>query len=254
VRELLVALTAIGALIDNGTRSGRAPAEFTLELPEVSRCRSDMRRMVAAWALIMLVACSAAPKTEGASASGSPAATMPTATQPVVSPSASGLRISIRSMEGTLVFSDETNDIWSMRADGTRARPLTSAPAMEFDPTWSPDGSRIAYRHQTGDDGTTEIFVMDADGSDQRNLTGNDVADYWGPAWPPDGSSIAFNSAMGTGGIGLLGYTVSRAAHAHIGSRVTTSSTLPGRPTAHGLRSWRRSREPLAPTPTTTSS
>jgi hypothetical protein len=51
----------------------------------------------------------------------SPAATETTATEPVVSPSASGSRISIRSMEGKVVLSDETNDIWSMRADGALA-------------------------------------------------------------------------------------------------------------------------------------
>jgi len=167
-----------------------------------------MRKIVAAGALVILVACSGVQTTKGTSRSGSPAASVPTATQPMVSPSASGPRISIRSLQGTLVFSDETNDIWSMRADGTGVRRLTSAPAMEFDPTWSPDGSRIAYRHQARDNETPEIFVMDADGSDQRNLTRNDVAD-WGPAWSPDGSSIAFNSAMGTGGVGLLGYAVS---------------------------------------------
>ncbi len=167
-----------------------------------------MRTIVAASAFVILAACSGAPTSEDASGSLSPTASGPTPTQPVVSPSPSGPRIDIGSLEGMIAFSDETNDVWSMRADGTHVRRLTSAPPMEFDPTWSPDGSRIAYRHQTGDDGTTEIFVMDADGSDQRNLTRNDVAD-WGPAWSPDGSSIAFNSATGTAGFGLLGYTVS---------------------------------------------
>jgi TolB protein len=111
------------------------------------------------------------------------------------------------SLRGRIVFSDDTNDIWSMRADGSHVRRLTNAPAMEFDPTWSPDGKRIAYRHQVGDDATTEIFVMDADGSQQTNLTRNEVAD-WGPDWSPDGDAIAFNSAMKTGGVGLYGYIV----------------------------------------------
>jgi Tol biopolymer transport system component len=57
------------------------------------------------------------------------------------------------------VLSDETNDIWSMRAAAPHVRRLTSSPVMEFDPTWSPDGSRIAYRHWP-DDGTSRIFVM----------------------------------------------------------------------------------------------
>jgi len=102
------------------------------------------------------------------------------------------------------VLSDETNDIWSMRADGTHVRRLTSSPAMEFDPTWSPDGSRIAYRHWPHN-GTSRIFVMKADGSDQWNLTRKDV---WGPDWSPDGRRIAFNSVVGTGGFDVYGYVV----------------------------------------------
>src|SRR5437899_5808917 len=94
-----------------------------------------------------------------------------------------------------------------MRADGTRVHRLTTALAQEFDPSWSPDGSRIAYRHQSDDDRTCDIFTMRADGSGGRNLTRNRVAD-WGPAWSPDGMRIAFNSAMGTGGFGLLGFVV----------------------------------------------
>lgn len=105
------------------------------------------------------------------------------------------------------MFSDEADDIWTMRADGSRVRRVTSEPVREFDPTWSPDGERIAYRHQTGDDSTTEIFVMEADGSEQTNLTRNDVSD-WGPDWSPDGSAIAFNSSRNTVGSGLRGFVI----------------------------------------------
>jgi Tol biopolymer transport system component len=119
-----------------------------------------------------------------------------------------GPPIDISAVQGRIVFSDETNDVWTMDADGTHVLKVTSAPAMEFDPTWSPDGTKIAYRHQSGDDQTTEIYVMNADGSGQRNVTRNDVAD-WGPDWSPDGSAIAFNSAMGsTGWSGLFGYVM----------------------------------------------
>jgi hypothetical protein len=142
-----------------------------------------------------------------AGCSGAPAPTEP-APHPApssVGSAQAGPPIDISVLRGRIVFSDETNDIWTMHADGTHVLKITSARAMEFDPTWSPDGTRIAYRHQSGDDQTTEIFVMNADGSGQRNLTRNDVAD-WGPDWSPDGSSIAFNSAMGgTGWSGLFG-------------------------------------------------
>ena len=42
-------------------------------------------------------------------------------------------------------------------------------------------------------DGNSEIYVMDADGKNQRNLT-NDPAEDWSPSWSPDGQSIAFLS------------------------------------------------------------
>jgi Tol biopolymer transport system component len=124
-----------------------------------------------------------------------------------MSPSDSGSPIDVGSLPGRVVFSEETRDVWSMRADGTHVRRLTSSPAMDFDPTWSPDGSRIAYRHQTGDDQTAEIFVMDADGSQKRNLTRNHVAD-WGPDWAPDGGRIVLNSSVATAGFGFHGYVV----------------------------------------------
>jgi dipeptidyl aminopeptidase/acylaminoacyl peptidase len=56
-------------------------------------------------------------------------------------------------------------------------------------PTWSPDGRRIAF--------LGSIWVMNADGSDQINLTdGPEFRDVFptGPAWSPDGETIAFSS------------------------------------------------------------
>ena len=58
--------------------------------------------------------------------------------------------------------------------------------------TWSPDGSRFAFRSDR-DDGNFEIYVMDVDGSNQQNLTNNHAYD-WGPSWSPDGSRIVFHS------------------------------------------------------------
>ena len=51
--------------------------------------------------------------------------------------------------------------------------------------------SKIAF--DTDRDGNFEIYVMDADGSNQVNLTNSAAADRR-PAWSPDGSKIAFMS------------------------------------------------------------
>jgi TolB protein len=99
------------------------------------------------------------------------------------------------SLEGRIVFASGTDDIYTVNADGSGLQRLTSDPALEFDPTWSPDGKAIAYRHQSGDDATTDVFVMDADGSNPRNLSGADATGDWGPDWSADGKWIAWNTA-----------------------------------------------------------
>jgi TolB protein len=80
---------------------------------------------------------------------------------------------------------DGASDIYTVEPDGSGIQRLTTAKAFEDDPSWSPDGTRIAYvRGQ-------EIWVMNADGSGQQRVTRMkpDVRD---PAWSPDGSSIMF--------------------------------------------------------------
>lgn len=59
-------------------------------------------------------------------------------------------------------------------------------------PAWSPDGKHIAFRRMIGES-NSEVFLADADGSNQRNLTNNPAFDGW-PAWSPDGKKIAFAS------------------------------------------------------------
>jgi Tol biopolymer transport system component len=99
------------------------------------------------------------------------------------------------SLRGRIAFADGTDDVYTVNADGSGLLRLTNDPALEFDPTWSPDGTSIAYRHQSGDDATTDIFVMDADGSNPRNLSGSDATGDWGPDWSADGEWIAWNTA-----------------------------------------------------------
>jgi TolB protein len=124
------------------------------------------------------------------------AAVLPATGLAAATPAPSAASPPAASLAGRIAFSDETNDVWTVDADGTGLRRLTTDPAHDFDPSWSPDGRRIAFRSDR--DGNNEIYVMDADGSHQTNLTKTPDEDEWGPAWSPDGTGIAFNSSRGT--------------------------------------------------------
>ena len=87
--------------------------------------------------------------------------------------------------------------VYIVNADGSGLAQVTAGAAADFDPTWSPDGTRIAYRHQTSDDRTTDIYLIDTDGTNVRNLSGDDGTADWGPAWSPDGGWIAWNTSAG---------------------------------------------------------
>ena len=69
---------------------------------------------------------------------------------------------------------------------------LTQITAVENTyPAWSPDGSAVVF--ESTRDGDPEVFVMNADGSELRQLTFNNVVDG-SPVFSPDGSQIAFVS------------------------------------------------------------
>ncbi|MFC1713526.1 TolB family protein [Candidatus Poribacteria bacterium] len=55
----------------------------------------------------------------------------------------------------------------------------------------APEKAQIVF--ESDRDGNYEIYVMDADGKNQHNVTNNPAED-WSPAWSPDGQGIAFDA------------------------------------------------------------
>jgi Tol biopolymer transport system component len=79
--------------------------------------------------------------------------------------------------------------VWMANADGSDAHRVTDGP-QDFSPTWSPDGTAIAFVR--GGQSSYRIATVAPDGSDLRLLTpGSPEADTE-PAWSPDGRTIAF--------------------------------------------------------------
>lgn len=77
---------------------------------------------------------------------------------------------------------------------------LTPSGATNYQPTWSPDGRRIAFTNDSS--GMGSIGVVDATGANLRLLTHSAYGDV-APAWSPTADEIAFNRQMPSGGYEL---------------------------------------------------
>jgi TolB protein len=96
------------------------------------------------------------------------------------------------SPDGSKILFTHNSNIYRMDADGSNLVDLfPSSMLNESAPQWSPDGRKISFT--LGSNTQTEIYVMNADGTNPTRLTNNSVYDFvWG--WSPDGSKLAFNS------------------------------------------------------------
>ena len=116
----------------------------------------------------------------------------------------------------TIVFTsvrDGDLDLYSMKTDGSGLKRLTSEKGYDGGAFFSPDGKQIVYRAHHPQDADArarydellaeglieptvlELFVMDADGSNKRQITHNGAANFC-PYFHPDGQRIIFSSNM----------------------------------------------------------
>lgn len=85
-----------------------------------------------------------------------------------------------------------SKDIFVIGVDGRGLRQVTSGPAAEDSPSWSPDGGRLVFSG-TGEDPAGDLYTVPAGGGPPTRLTNDPGADTQ-PAWAPTGSRIAFTT------------------------------------------------------------
>ncbi|MDR0842408.1 MAG: hypothetical protein LBP68_03190 [Acidobacteriota bacterium] len=103
------------------------------------------------------------------------------ASTPAISPDGKEVAFCMRTARGD-------SDIFISNLDGSKQRNLTSSPAIDTSPTWSPSGRQIAYI--SGMPG--QIVIKDVDGSNLRRIS-KEGGDSDAVTWSPDGKWLAFH-------------------------------------------------------------
>jgi imidazolonepropionase-like amidohydrolase/Tol biopolymer transport system component len=101
------------------------------------------------------------------------------------------------SPDGRTIAFDLLGDIYTMPIGGGTPTRIAEGLAYEQQPRFSPDGRRIAFTSDRG--GGDNIWIMNSDGSDKRQLTKEDFRLLNQPTWSPDGRFIAAKKHFTTG-------------------------------------------------------
>jgi imidazolonepropionase-like amidohydrolase/Tol biopolymer transport system component len=101
------------------------------------------------------------------------------------------------SPDGRTIAFDMLGDIYTMPIAGGTPTRVAEGLAYEHQPRFSPDGRRIAFTSDRG--GGDNIWVMNLDGSDKRQVTKEDFRLLNQPTWSPDGRFIAAKKHFTTG-------------------------------------------------------
>jgi TolB protein len=98
------------------------------------------------------------------------------------------------SSDGSKIAWERNGDIWIMNADGTNRHSLTTSPARDASPAFSPSGRKVAFSRTDPESGRRDIYTKVLGGA-LRPVT-NDKANDGTPVFSPDGTKIAFTRSV----------------------------------------------------------
>jgi Tol biopolymer transport system component len=118
-------------------------------------------------------------------------------------PSPDGERVVFQTFSNEGWYVGRGWNIFSMNADGSNQVNLTKTeePVINFDPSFSPDGTKIVFMRQSLLGGDKDIWVMNADGTGAEDLTNSPGFNETAPEISPDGTEVVYiGTAPDTGG------------------------------------------------------
>jgi Tol biopolymer transport system component len=122
-------------------------------------------------------------------------------TAPAWSPDGTRIAAAAGTNDDCILATLGSMDAFALDADGSGPVALSTDPAKEYNPIWSPDGSRLAFQrivepteYVHGRPCTMAVWIADADGANAHRLKGLGTDDTQPPFWSPDGTRIVGNS------------------------------------------------------------
>jgi len=96
--------------------------------------------------------------------------------------------------DGSRIVFDLVGDLYTLPIAGGTATRVTSGPAMDAQPRFSPDGGQIVFASDRS--GAEQVWIMAADGTNPRQLTRGDNAHYVSPSFTPDGQYVVVSRSV----------------------------------------------------------
>ncbi len=92
------------------------------------------------------------------------------------------------SPDGRTIVFELLGDLYTLPVEGGAATRITEGQGYDMQPRFSPDGSNLVFVSDR--DGSENLWIANADGSDPRQLTDGERESYVSPVWTPDGSYV----------------------------------------------------------------